>query len=256
MTDQPSLLLALGRRVRALRVAAGLSAAELARLAGLSRRYVTETEAGRANPTVGVLARLGEALGMGLPELLDLDLRVREPERVALVGLRGAGKSTVGRHLALALEAPFRELDEAVEHLAGLDLAQIFALHGSDGFHRFEAEALERLLAGGERAVLAVGGSIVEAPATFQRLLDTCRTVWLRAQPEEHLLRVLGQGDERPVRGRPRAMAELRALLARRELTYARCEFGVHTTGREARDVAAEILALLQEPAPNSGNRG
>jgi XRE family aerobic/anaerobic benzoate catabolism transcriptional regulator len=166
-------------------------------------------------------------------------------ERVALVGLRGAGKTTVGRLLAQELEAPFVELDQRVEELAGLSLAELFALQGSEGFLRFEREALERVLGEGGRLVLAAGGSIVQDAQGFERLRATCRTVWLRAEPEEHLERVRAQGDTRPMRARPRALEELRALLAARAPLYARCELTVVTSGRMPRAVASEIAAAV-----------
>ena len=213
----------LGRRLRAAREEVGLSLADTARRAGVSRRHLTEGEAGRANLTILVLARLAGVLGRPLADLLDIPLRGRGGERVALVGLRGAGKSTVGRRLARELETPFVELDQRVEALAGLTLTEVFALHGEAHFHRLEAEALEEVLAEGERVVIAAGGSVVEAPDTFQRLLDTCRTVWLVARPEDHFQRVLDQGDPRPMHNRPRAMEELRALLDGRRAQYERC---------------------------------
>jgi XRE family aerobic/anaerobic benzoate catabolism transcriptional regulator len=250
MPHRPPLLRELGRRLRAAREKRGLSVVELAARAELSRRYLTEAEAGRANPTLLVLARLAHELGLTLSGLLDLPVAPRVHERIALVGLRGAGKSTVGRRVALALEVPFVELDGEVEKHSGLRLAQVFELHGPQAFHRFEAEALEHVLARGERLVLAAGGSIAESPENFERLRTSCRTVWLTAQPEEHFARVAQQGDLRPMSGRPRALAELVALLERRTPLYSTCEFIVGTSGRDAADVANEILSLIAR-APN-----
>src|SRR5262245_45106451 len=226
-----SLLAELGRRLREARVRAGLTVAELAQRSKLSRRYVTEAEAGRANLSILKLAALAAALRAPLAELVDLQLVSPHSERVALVGLRGAGKSSVGRELALRLEAPFVELDQRVEELAGMPLAEIFSLQGEEHFHRLEGEALEAVLASGERMVIATGGSIVASSANFERLRATCRTVWLSAAPEEHLARVAAQGDRRPMQGRPRALQELEELLARREPLYARCEVAVDTSG-------------------------
>ncbi len=245
MANDQALLREIGRRLRQARLAAELGLGELAERAAVSRRYLTDTEAGRANPSLLILARLSQAVGLPLGTWLDLPLGRLGAERVALLGLRGAGKSTVGRQLALALEAPFVELDEEVERASGLDLAGIFDLHGPSGYHRFEAEALERVLARGERMVIATGGSVVEAPKTFDRLLETCRTVWLRAEPTEHLERVLAQGDRRPVRGHPQALAELREILNRRAGLYARCELHVETSEREVEGVVSELTELL-----------
>lgn len=243
--DANPLLRRFGERLRAARREAGLSLTELARRAGLSRRYATEAEAGRANPSLVKLAQLAGALGLPLRELCDLPTRAYRGERVALVGLRGAGKSTVGRRLAGVLETPFVELDQRIEGRAGMSLAELFDLHGTERFHQLEAEALEEVLGEGDRMVLATGGSIVAATPTFARLRETCRTVWLRAEPEEHLARVTAQGDRRPMRDRPRAKEELRELLERRAPEYARCELVVSTSRRSVDEVVEEILAGL-----------
>lgn len=239
------LLTELGRRVRAVREARALSLAELARGAEVSRRYLTELESGRANPSIEVVARLARQLGEPLARLLDLPLSERRSERIALVGLRGAGKTTLGRLLARELEVPFVELDQRVERLAGMSLAEIFALHGEPGFQRYEREALEAVLAEGERSVIALSGSIVAHAANWERVRAACRTVWLRARPEEHLARVAAQGDTRPMRNRPRALDELRTLLVARESGYRQCELEIDTSEREPADIARELAARL-----------
>jgi XRE family aerobic/anaerobic benzoate catabolism transcriptional regulator len=249
------ILVELGRRIRAARAQAGLSLADLARQAAVSRRHVTEAEAGRANLSILKLADLASALGVPLRNLFDFDTRIRGAERIALVGLRGAGKSTVGRALALALEAPFVELDQRVEELAGLRLAEIFSLHGDVGFHRFEREALAQVLSEGERFVIATGGSIVADEANFARLLARCRTIWLRAGAEDHYGRVIAQGDRRPMDNRPRAMAELEALLRAREPAYARCEITIDTGHRSPPEVVRAILEALAPADPGSSSR-
>jgi len=245
MRTEQALLTELGQRLRTAREAAGLSGAELARRAEVSRRTVTEAEAGRANLSVLKLARLARVLRAPLAELCDLPLGALRGERLALVGLRGAGKSTVGRQVALALEAPFVELDERVEALAGMSLAELFDLRGAETYRRLEREALEEVLSEGGRQVIATGGSIVQDDGTFSRLREACHTVWLRATPEEHLERVLDQGDRRPTEGRPRAMEELREILGRRAPRYALCERAVDTSDRAPEQVAHEVLAGL-----------
>ncbi|MCC7013361.1 MAG: helix-turn-helix domain-containing protein [Planctomycetes bacterium] len=237
--EQQDLFHQLGRRLREARQRAGLSVSDLARQARLSRRHVTEAEAGRANLSLAVLWALSEATGEPLRRLFDFDPPRRA--RIALVGLRGSGKSSVGLKLALALEVPFVELDTRVEELAGLSLGSIFELHGSAGFRRFEAEALEKVLSEGEHCVLATSGSIVTSPETFARLRSTCHTVWLRAEPEDHIARVAAQGDLRPMRGRPRAIEELRALLEARKPLYASCELQIQTSGASIDDVVARL---------------
>lgn len=239
-----ALLRDLGARLRALREQAGLSVSELARLAAVSRRHLTEIEAGRANPSATRLVDLARALDREPADLLDLAAArrgVARGGRIALVGLRGAGKSTLGRALALRLEVPFVELDRRIEEAAGLALATVFELHGTAGFRRLEAETLERVLSQGERCVLAAGGSIVNSPATFARLRQTCHTVWLRAAPEAHYERVVAQGDRRPMAGRPRALDELKAILAEREPLYARCELQLDTDAVDVETAAAQL---------------
>ncbi|MCE9595736.1 MAG: helix-turn-helix domain-containing protein [Planctomycetes bacterium] len=245
--DEHAILVDLGRRLRAAREEAEVSVSDLARRSGVSRRHLTEAEAGRANLSATKIAALAGALGLRPSRFFDFDVEVAHPRRIALVGLRGAGKTTVGRKLALLLEVPFVELDRRVEELAGLSLAAIFDLHGAAYFRRLEAEALEKVLAEGERWVLAAGGSIVRSPATFARLRESCRTVWLKADADEHYRRVAAQGDPRPMQGRPRAMEELRALLAERESDYSRCEWHVETARREPDALAAELARRLDE---------
>ena len=247
MSSRKSILADLGRRLREARVQAGLSLTELAERASVSRRYATDAEAGRANLSVLKLHDLARAAGISLGDLLEAPLASKSSERVALIGLRGAGKSTVGRALALALEVPFVELDQRVETLAGATLGEIFSLSGEERFHALEREALEDVLREGERVVIAAGGSIVASPETFARLRETCRTVWLRAEPEDHYQRVLDQGDRRPMTNHPRAMAELRSILARREPLYAQCEIEVLTSGKGVDEVASEVRGRLDE---------
>ncbi len=243
--DDKSLLRALGQRLRQERERRGFTVTELAECADLSRRYVTEAEAGRANLTVLKLAQVAGALGLPLRELCDLPIAGAPSERVALIGLRGAGKSTVGAALARRLEVPFVELDERIERLAGLSLAAIFDLQGAEGYRAFEREALEEVLGEGQRIVIATGGSIVASADTYARLRSTCRTVWLSARPEEHLQRVLDQGDHRPMEGHPRALDELREILARREERYAMAERHQGTSDLEPDVLATQLEGWL-----------
>lgn len=242
--ETQALLRRLGKRLRAAREGAGLSSSELAGRAGLSRRTLTEIEAGRGNPTITSLAALARGAGVALEDLLAPDEGELRRSRIALVGLRGAGKSTVGRRLALLLEVPFVELDQRVEELAGLSLGAIFELHGPARYRELQARALESVLGAGENLVLAAGGSIVDDEATFARLRQTCHTVWLRARPEDHLARVAAQGDLRPMRGRPRALEELEELLDHRAPAYGQAEHALDTSDRGVEKVVQELLAL------------
>ncbi len=226
----------------------------VAERAGLSRRYLTELEAGRANPSLLKLVRLARALRLELGDWLDLDLSSAAPDRVALIGLRGAGKTTVGRLLAMKLECPFVEIDRRVEEMAGLSLSEIFSLHGEPFFRRLQGEALEEALSSLGACVIELGGAAVEDPTLFERVRSTCRTVWLRAHPEEHIQRVLAQGDLRPFQRHPRALDELKAILARRAPAYGQADFVVETDGRSPDAVAdAVATALGSQNGPHLG---
>ena len=211
----------------------------------MSRRYLAMAEAGQANLSLLKLAAIAATLKVPLRELCDIDVGRAPDLRVALLGLRGAGKTTVGRALARALEVPFFELDQLVEDRAGLRLSAIFEIHGEAFYREQQRAALEHWLASHGSGVLATGGSIVHDEETFQRLRTTCRTVWLKAAPEEHFQRVVDQGDLRPMRGNPRAMNELKAILAARESRYALADLAVPTTGKTPQQIADEIAAWV-----------
>lgn len=234
------LLSALGRKIREAREGRGLSLQETSDRAGWSRRFLIDAEAGRANPSLGKLSDLAEALGLSLAELCDLP-RAGRPSRYALVGLRGAGKSTLGAALAHALEVPFSELDSWIERRAGMPISEIFELEGSVGYRRHEAGALEDWLSHHGTGVLAVPGGIVQS-ATYDRLLRSCRTIWLQARPEDHLERVRAQGDTRPMQGSADALSRLKTILRERESAYRRCDFSIETSGRTVNDCVAHIL--------------
>lgn len=260
------LLVRLGQRVRLLRKQRELTLKELAEATGLSVRFVAQLEAGEGNIAVGRLAAVAAALGIGLVELLAdvetgggraaslraeidgmlagrseeelkrarqlLELSLGQARRVAiaLMGLRGAGKTTIGSRLAQMLALPFWELDERIEDIAGLSLTEIFALHGESYYRRLEAQALTDLLARGKPAVIALPGGIVNNIEAMSLIKRQCLTVWLKARPEDHMNRVLAQGDRRPVADRPNAMAELRAILTAREPLYEQADIIIDTS--------------------------
>jgi XRE family aerobic/anaerobic benzoate catabolism transcriptional regulator len=189
-------------------------------------------------------------MGVAIEQLVREEAGSARNGRIALVGLRGAGKSALGARLAEALGVPFVELDQEVEKEAGAPLGEVFAMYGQDAYRRFERRALQRVLRQHERAVIAVGGSLVTDAATYQQLLDQCWCVWLKASPEEHMARVISQGDMRPFKGRSTALDEVRRLLADRERLYARADATLDTSAKTLRQCAGELRALASQPRP------
>ena len=224
------LLNQIGSRLRSRRLSWELTQAELARRAGVSPRFLVQLEKGEGNISVGRLAEVCAALELPMSELFR-GIGPGRPNKLALVGLRGAGKSTVGVQLASALGVAFVELDALVEQEAGMSLGEIFELRGEAHFRTLEREVLERVLREPGQSVIAAGGSIVTAPETWKRLQAGARTIWLQASPASHLERVRAQGDLRPMRGRPNAQKELEAILEERSGLYAEADVHLDTDG-------------------------
>lgn len=242
------LLAALAGRVRELRRAKGWTAREAAEKSGLSTRFYHLLEAGAANISVARLGAVADALGV---PIADLFRRNGRPV-VALLGLRGAGKSTIGPRLARTLGRPFVELDERIEAAANLRLAEIFNIHGEAYYRRLEAECLSRILAEGKPCVLALPGGVVRNEAAFAAVREACATVWLRAQPEDHMRRVYRQGDRRPMANRANAMEELRAILRDREPLYRQADIEVNTSAHTVADSVRLIQVELARRGWNS----
>lgn len=263
------LLSQVGERVRHARQARGYTQAELARRAGVSTRFLVDLEGGTANISLLRLAEVAVPLGVSLTSLVaglgavrdDVDelaavdpvrrselLRhARSVRKVALVGLRGAGKSTIGRRLAPALtgvlgRTTFVEVDAEVEAEAGMRLGEIFEYHGAPRYRELERLVLERLIARPDPLVIATGGSLVTASDTWQWLQRSACTVWLKASSASHLARVQAQGDLRPMRGHADALADLRGILGAREPLYAQAALTVDT---ETLDVAAAVERIV-----------
>jgi XRE family transcriptional regulator, aerobic/anaerobic benzoate catabolism transcriptional regulator len=223
------LLRRLGQRIRTLRQARGLSRAGLASRAELSERFLNELEAGRGNISLERFERLARVFGMKAWQLLA-ECETVAPKHVALLGLRGAGKSTIGPAIASELGLPFVELDECVEREAGLSLREVFELQGEAAYRGLERDVLRRLVEEREPSVIATGGGIVMDPQAFAFLQSEALTVWLKARPEDHMSRVEAQGDLRPMHNRRNAMSELRALLTARAPLYAQADYVVDTS--------------------------
>ncbi|MHA1537656.1 MAG: helix-turn-helix transcriptional regulator [Alphaproteobacteria bacterium] len=272
---------ALGTRVRKARARRGMTRRILARDSGVSERYLAQLEAGRGNISISLLRQIAHAMGLPLGDLVregperavELTLLLqrlerlnprnlseaalilnrhfgRDPEsgrstRIALIGLRGAGKTSLGRGLAERLGLPFVEMNTEIERDTGISLTEIFSLSGQTAYRRYERRALERVVAGDADTVIATGGSLVSEPATYELLLDTCYTIWIKARPEDHMARVMAQGDMRPMEGNGEAMNDLRRILAEREALYGKADAVLDTGGQSLE----ESLAALHEMA-------
>ncbi len=239
------LLTRIGTRVRRERVDRGLSRRQLSESSGVSERFLAQLEGGSGNISLLRFAEVARALGVQPSTLLAAAEQGEAPLRsVALLGLRGAGKSTVGAAVAKRLGMAFVEVDQRIEQAAGLSLGQLFELHGEGYYRRLEHDVLTTVLSGPVPVVLAPGGSIVSSPDNFTLLRAHCRTIWLRARPEDHWARVIQQGDHRPMAKNPQAFEELRALLSNREELYASAEHTVDTAERSVAAVVKQVQSL------------
>jgi XRE family transcriptional regulator, aerobic/anaerobic benzoate catabolism transcriptional regulator len=243
--EESAYLSRLGERVRAWRTDSGMTRKALSAASGVSERYLAQLESGQGNISVLLLRKVARAMGVAVDRLLREEERAPRAERVALIGLRGAGKSTLGEKLARSLDIPFVELDKEVEKEAGAKLGEVFAMYGQDAFRRFERRALERVLNQHERAVIAAGGSLVTDPATYQLLQERCFCIWLKASPAEHMSRVIAQGDMRPFKGRSAALGEIEKLLEDREKLYARADATVETSGKSIKQSLEQVKRAL-----------
>jgi len=241
--QEHAFLARLGERVRTWRTEHGMTRKQLSVASGVSERYLAQLEAGQGNMSVLLLRKVARAMGVGVERLVREDNGEQRP--IALLGLRGAGKSTLGAKLAQSLNVPFVELDREVEKEAGAPLGEVFAMYGQDAFRRFERRALERVLGEHAQAVIATGGSLVTDPGTYDLLLERCRCVWLKASPDEHMARVIAQGDMRPFKGRAAALDEIRKLLADRDRLYGRANAVVDTSGKTVRQSLAELRRAI-----------
>lgn len=275
-------LTAMGERLRSIRARRGLSRRALAQTAGVSERHMANLEGGIGNASILVLRQIATALDCALAEITgdettgtpewlmirnllhgrsDADLkRVRvaltalfeSPSgasqrrcRIALIGLRGAGKSTLGELLAERLGFSFVELNREIERLAGCAVSEVHALYGLSAYRRYERRALEEIVQIYPEFVLATPGGLVSDAATFNLLLTHCYTVWLRASPEEHMNRVIAQGDFRPMSGNSEAMDDLKRILAGRAAFYAKADLTFDTSGRALSDAFDGLVERL-----------
>jgi XRE family aerobic/anaerobic benzoate catabolism transcriptional regulator len=276
--DDGAFLQRVGDRIRDLRAQRGMTRKILARDSGVSERFLAQLESGQGNISIVRLRDIAQAMGLPLDELIRVDAE-RSPEltlliqtlhrlspaklaqarellldtfettgrrdRIALIGLRGAGKTTLGVRLAKHLGVPFVEMAKEIEREAGMTLSEIFSLSGQAAYRRYERRALKALEERHERFVLSTGGSIVSEPATFDELLTACYTVWIKASPEEHMARVVAQGDHRPMSDNQEAMKDLERILARREPMYVKADAVLDTSGRSIDDSFSALCGLV-----------
>lgn len=259
MTAGVPILEHLAGRVRARRKELSLTLRELGAEAGVSERFLVLLEGGRANVSVTRLEDIARVLRTTAAELLGDGAfeaapakAAGEPARrgealVALLGLRGAGKTTIGAAAAKRLGAPFIELDERVAARAGMSLAQVFEVHGTAYYRRLEREVLDQIIAAGERGIVATGGGIVADHATFEALRRAAVTVWLKAKPQDHWSRVVAQGDARPMANRSGAMNELRALLRARRALYEQADHVVDTSALGLARAVDRVVKIARE---------
>jgi XRE family transcriptional regulator, aerobic/anaerobic benzoate catabolism transcriptional regulator len=277
----------VGERVRLARARRGMSRKVLSKASGVSERYLAELERGAGNASLLVVRQIAEALDVEPAELIsdraerpiDLILAIHQLERlqtedladarrllaqrfgspvgsaegrIALVGLRGAGKTTLGQRAAQELSVPFVELDREVERASGMELAEIFATRGQATYRKLERQCLETVIERFDRVVIATGGSLVTEPATYHLLLSSCLVVWLSANPDEHMGRVIAQGDLRPMAEGPQAMDDLNVILASRTALYAKADMEVKTSGKSEAQALNALLAAISRAQAQS----
>lgn len=275
------LLGLIGNRVRSLRARRGMTRKSLVAESEVSERHLAALEMGRGNMSIALLERVARALETDLGDLvrggqdetieqilINEQLRNLSPaelksalellhtryfaktgihrRRIALIGLRGAGKTTLGKQLALHRKVPFVRLVAEIERLAGMDASVIFELSGQSGYRRLEEKALTETLSGFQACVIEVGGSIVANPDLFNLLLTSCTVVWIRALPEQHMQRVIDQGDLRPMAGNDDAMLDLKQILKERETFYAKAHFILDTSTRSVDDCVEELAKITR----------
>jgi XRE family aerobic/anaerobic benzoate catabolism transcriptional regulator len=270
----------VGDRVRKARERKGITRKTLSQLSRVSQRYLAQLEGGEGNISIALLHRVAAALDHRIEWLVSEDdpwtseaamvaslyssvtiakrqavMQILSPDRptqlrrqrICLVGLRGAGKSTLGRLLSETLSIPFMELNRDIEQQSGMPVIEVMALYGQEGYRRLERQALERIVGKTECVVLAVAGGIVAEPDTYNFLLRYFHTIWLKATPEEHMQRLRAQGDERPMAGNPQAMEELNSILKSREALYKRAEATVNTSGKPLPECRAELVRAVRK---------
>lgn len=277
-----ALIQQVGANVRAARKSLAMSRRELSERSGVSPRYLAQLEGGQGNISIGLLKHISLALDLPIEALIGAQEQHRDissqfaradaatqarvlqllgaaprdskAARICLIGLRGAGKSTLGPKIADDFAMPFIELNTRIEEKSGIPIGEIIALYGEEGYRQLERETLDQITAEHTRVVIAVAGGIVSSTDTYQQVLHHFHTVWIKAAPSEHMDRVRAQGDLRPMAGNPQAMQHLEQILKAREALYAQAPYKLDTSGKSVAASHAELSALLgaQNLAPRA----
>ncbi len=273
-------IIGIGDRIRAVRTSRGMIRKDLSRQSGVSERYIAQVETGKANISVFMLWKISNCMGIKIPELFpDCDFRKssaalmtfmtrldqEQQEKalsllkrhfsksshqingIALIGLRGAGKSSLGRMLADKYGVRFVKISDMIEKGAQMTTGELFSLGGQKAYRRMEKQALQEVIKSQNNIVLETGGSIVAMSDTFKLLLDSFYTVWVKASPEEHMNRVLAQGDLRPMANNEEAMEDLKLILQEREADYSQADYVLDTSKRTLIDCVNELSAHCEE---------
>jgi XRE family aerobic/anaerobic benzoate catabolism transcriptional regulator len=274
------LLTTVGARVRKARETKALARRLVSEKSGVSPRYLAQIEAGEGNISIGLLKRISLALDIPLewlvweddpwssdtayiidlyrkasPEIRTKVSRALLPEggsqqkanRVCLLGLRGAGKSTLGAMAGATLDVPFLELNREIERRAGMSVNEVYALYGQEGYRQLESEAVTGVIEGYDRLILAVAGGIASQPDTYNNVLARFNTIWIKASPDEHMARVQAQGDTRPMSDNPEAMEQLKSILRSREESYRRADLFLNTHSKTPKQSLADLVSLIAE---------
>ena len=239
----------IGFHVRSLRRANGLSRRTLSENSGVSERYLAKLEAGDGNVSVGILYRLSLVFGCAVEALVagGKFSKSEKSHRIALVGVRGGGKTTLGRAISSALGLDFIEISKQITAVSGMAVREMISLYGQEGFRRYEKDAIASIIKSQDKVIIAVGSGIVETPENYEFLLRHFHTVWIKASPAEHIERVQNQGDDRPMRGFDAAEEHLRNMLDRRELEFSRMDFELSTEGAGLSQSILDLTAIIDD---------
>ena len=241
------LSLRIGGCVRTLRQARGMSRRMLSKISGVSERYLAQLETGNGNVTIGILHRLSLVFGCAVEDLVAGGAKpnLKKGNRLALMGVRGGGKTTLGTAISVKHDVPFIEISKQVRAVSGMDVGEVISLYGQEGFRRYEEEAIASVIENYDKVVIAIGGGIVETRENYDLLLHNFHTVWIKASAAEHIGRVRAQGDERPMAGFAAAEEHLANMLSQRKAEFNRADLVLDTGGVPIDYSVAKLTELI-----------